>query len=75
MPGSDRNDRLARCWTLLATPVGQPGSGRIRAEAARVLHDAGAIGDRSLALYEMLLLEDRTDPRKVLRLRGLSLED
>ena len=56
---------------LLATPLGQPGSGRTRYGAAMALHGAGEIGDAALEVYRICSARDVQDPATALRDAGL----
>ena len=42
-----------RLLSALATPLGQPGSGRVRYGAAMALHRRGKIGDAALEVYRI----------------------
>ena len=55
----------------LATPVGLPGSGRLRYGAAMALHRAGEIGDAALEVFRICAAMDRQDPAGMLAERGL----
>ncbi|MCX7889817.1 MAG: dimethylsulfoniopropionate lyase [Rhodobacteraceae bacterium] len=55
---------------LLATPPGQPGSGRLRYGAAMALHGAGLLDGEVLEAYRICALLDGEDPLAVLRARG-----
>ncbi|MGQ0564455.1 MAG: dimethylsulfonioproprionate lyase family protein [Gemmobacter sp.] len=57
---------------LLATPLGRPGSGRLRYGAAMTLFNAGLIGAEMLEVYRICANLDAEDPAAVLASRGLS---
>jgi hypothetical protein len=55
---------------LLATPLGQPGSGRVRYGAAMQFHRAGRISDGALEVYRICSADDNADPARLLAERG-----
>lgn len=57
----------------LNTPLGQPGSGRVRYGAAMELYRSGAISAEVLEVYRVTSAHDARDPLAVLRERGLPL--
>jgi hypothetical protein len=57
----------------LHTPVGQPGSGRVRYGAAMELWCAGRISAEVLEVYRVTAAHDGRDPRAVLEERGLAV--
>lgn len=60
---------------LLVTPLGQPGSGRVRYGAAMALHCAGEISDAALEVYRVCSARDLQDPTVVLQDEGLVAPD
>jgi hypothetical protein len=58
---------------LLVTPLGQPGSGRVRYGAAMALHAAGEISDAALEVYRVCAARDGQDPKALLREDGLAV--
>lgn len=64
---------IARAEAELATPLGEPGSGRVRYGAAMMLHRAGMLGDAVLEIYRICSPLDREDPVALLTERGLEL--
>lgn len=58
---------------LIATPVGLPGSGRVRYGAAMALHRAGLLSDAVLEVYRICSPLDCDDPAALLTARGLPL--
>ncbi len=59
---------------LIATPLGQAGSGRTRYGAAMALHAAGEISDAALEVYRICSVSDRQDPGLLLREDGLAVQ-
>lgn len=57
---------------LMATPLGEAGSGRTRYGAAMALHAAGEISDAALEVYRICSARDAQDPRVLLREGGSS---
>jgi hypothetical protein len=57
---------------LIATPLGQPGSGRVRYGAAMALHRAGELGDAALEVYRICAAKDAEDPAPLLGALGLA---
>ncbi len=55
---------------LLHTPLGLPGSGRVRYGAAMALHAGGQISDGALEVYRIAAANDYTDPAQLLTERG-----
>jgi Dimethlysulfonioproprionate lyase len=60
---------------LLYTPLGLPGSGRVRYGAAMALWRDGRIGPEVLEVYRVTSPHDARDPLEVLRERGLPLPE
>lgn len=60
---------------LLATVLGDPGSGRVRYGAAMALYRDGVISAEQLEVYRVASAHDRTDPALLLRDSGLPLPD
>lgn len=58
---------------LLATALGEPGSGRVRYGAAMALYRDGALSAEQLEVYRVASAHDRTDPTLLLRDNGLPL--
>lgn len=58
---------------LIHTPVGQPGSGRVRYGAAMALHARGQLSEAALEVYRICSPLDAQDPAPLLAERGLSL--
>lgn len=59
---------------LLATPVGLPGSGRLRYGGAMALHAAGEMSFAALEVYRLVAMLDSEDPVPILRARRLRLQ-
>lgn len=57
---------------LLHTPLGQPGSGRVRYGAAMALHARGLIPEAALEVYRICSPLDAQDPAPLLAERGLA---
>jgi hypothetical protein len=57
---------------LLHSPLGQPGSGRVRYGAAMALWREGRISDAVLEVYRIASAHDRRDPLAALREQGLA---
>ena len=55
-------DEIEEAWRLLATPLGEPWSGRARYAAAVTLNGAGLVDDRVLEVYRMVSRLDDADP-------------
>jgi hypothetical protein len=53
---------IAEAWRLVATPLGEPWSGRARYAAAVTLNAAGLLGDEVLEVYRMVSRLDGADP-------------
>lgn len=62
---------VAAALRRVATPVGLPGSGRLRYGAAMTLHAAGVIGFDALEVYRILSMTDAEDPARLLAIRRL----
>ena len=62
---------IAAALRRVATPVGLPGSGRLRYGAAMALHAAGVIGFAALEVYRILAMTDAEDPVRLLAARRL----
>lgn len=58
---------------LLNTPLGEPGSGRVRYGAAMQLFCAGLISEAQLDVYLEAAAHDARDPALILTDRGLPL--
>jgi hypothetical protein len=56
---------------LVHTPLGEPGSGRVRYGAAMALHAKGLIPEAALEIYRICSPLDAQDPAPLLRERGL----
>lgn len=63
---------LARERALLATPLGEPGSGFARYAAAMSFWRAGLIGAEELEVFRVCARMDGEDPRDWARRRGVS---
>lgn len=59
--------------TLLHTPLGEPGSGRVRYGAAMELYREGRITAEMLEVYRVASAHDGRDPLATLRERGLPM--
>lgn len=57
---------------LLGTPIGQPGSGRVRYGAAMALYRDGRISAEALEVYRICAMLDAQDPDAVFRERGVA---
>jgi hypothetical protein len=68
------NDDDARQLRLLRSPLGLPGSGRLRYGAAMHFAAAGRIGPAVLEAFRVASASDRADPRQVLAERHLSCD-
>lgn len=62
---------VAAALRRVATPVGLPGSGRLRYGAAMTLHAGGLIGFEVLEVYRILAMTDAEDPARLLAARRL----
>lgn len=60
---------------LIATPVGEPGSGRTRYGAAMALFRRGRLPEAALEVYRICASLDHQDPVPLLRERGLTLPE
>ena len=69
MPIATMTDAL----TLLYTPLGQPGSGRVRYGAAMALWRDGLMSAEALEVYRTAAAHDGRDPLKLLAAQGLPL--
>lgn len=58
---------------LIATPLGLPGSGRVRYGAAMALFREGRIGEVELEVYRIASADDSEDPAILMAERGLCL--
>jgi hypothetical protein len=56
----------AEHWEYLATPLGLPGSGRVRYAAAMSLYACGALSAELLEAYRVCCKDDGRDPTSVL---------
>lgn len=65
----------AHVMAELATPLGEPGSGRQRYGAAMALHHAGRIPAEVLEVYRICSARDRDDPLALIRARGLPVPE
>jgi hypothetical protein len=59
-------DEDARERAALATPVGEPGSGRVRYAAAMHFYNRGQLSAEALEVYRILALIDAEDPAPLL---------
>lgn len=66
-----RAAEVAAALRQVATPVGLPGSGRLRYGAAMTLHAEGLIGFEVLEVYRTLAMTDAEDPARLLAARRL----
>jgi hypothetical protein len=66
------NGRIA---AQLATPLGEPGSGRQRYGAAMALYQAGQLSAQVLEVYRICSPRDGDDPVSLIRARGLKPPD
>lgn len=57
---------------LITTPLGQPGSGRVRYGAAMALYRAGELGEAALEVYRTCAAIDAQDPAPLLATLGLA---
>ena len=58
----------------LRTPLGQPGSGRVRYAAAMYLNRAGRLSDSNLELFRVCSARDGEDPSELAAQLGLEME-
>lgn len=58
----------------LRTPLGQPGSGRVRYAAAMYLNRTGRLSDSNLELYRVCSADDGDDPSDLAARLGLEME-
>lgn len=65
-------DEIEEAWRLLATPLGEPWSGRARYAAAVTLNGAGLVDDRVLEVYRMVSRLDDADPLLLIADYGLT---
>ncbi len=65
-------EELERQRELLATPLGEPGSGMVRYAAAMSLHLAGELAADVLEAYRICCKLDDDDPRAVAQMRRTS---
>lgn len=63
----DEQRALAHLWT----PLGQPGSGRLRYTAAMYFNRLGRLSDAALEVYRICSPKDSEDPEMLLKARGL----
>ena len=61
---TDPDDARQRAY--LATPVGVPGSGRVRYAAAMHFYNRGQLSAEALEVYRILALIDAEDPAPLL---------
>lgn len=59
-------------WHLIHTPLGEPGSGRVRYGAAMALFARGLLPEAALEIYRICSPLDAQDPAPLLRERGLA---
>jgi hypothetical protein len=59
-------------WKLIHTPLGEPGSGRVRYGAAMALFARGLLPEAALEIYRICAALDAQDPAPLLRARGLA---
>ena len=59
-------------WHLIHTPLGEPGSGRVRYGAAMALFARGLLPEAALEVYRICSPLDAQDPAPLLRERGLA---
>ncbi len=66
-------------WTheyrMLQTPLGEPGSGRIRYGAAMALFALGRLSPRALEIYRICSAHDGVDPVPRLAADGIAMPD
>ena len=62
---------MSDALSLITTPLGQPGSGRVRYGAAMALYQAGLLSEAQLEVYRETSAHDGRDPLSVLTERGL----
>jgi hypothetical protein len=62
---------MREIWQALATPLGEPWSGRVRYAAAMELYGQGLLGHEVLEVYRMLSRLDHADPALLLQDFGL----
>jgi hypothetical protein len=65
---------LSDAGALIATPFGQPGSGRQRYGAAMALFVQGRLSAEALEVYRICAARDAEDPGPLLAARGLSAD-
>jgi hypothetical protein len=65
-------ETVDEAMALLATPFGQPGSGRQRYGAAMALFAAGRLSAAALEVYRICAARDGEDPGPLLAARGLA---
>lgn len=64
---------MRETWQALATPLGEPWSGRVRYAAAMELYAQGLLAHEVLEVYRMLSRLDHADPALLLQDFGLAL--
>lgn len=64
---------MRETWKALATPLGEPWSGRVRYTAAMELYAQGHLAHEVLEVYRMLSRLDHADPALLLQDFGLYL--
>jgi hypothetical protein len=62
---------MTDAWAQIRTPLGQPGSGRVRYAAAMALYVDGWITAAQLEAYREMAAHDGRDPALALDDRGL----
>ena len=67
-------DETSRTRAQLTTPLGLPGSGRLRYAAAMSLHRQGRLSPEALEVYRICSPRDAEDPVRLLVARGLAQE-
>ncbi|HEU0223676.1 MAG TPA: hypothetical protein VFR34_15895 [Paracoccaceae bacterium] len=67
-------DEMAEQRRLLASPLGEPGSGMARYAAAMFFYRAGRISADELEVFRVCARMDGEDPREWARGRGLDWE-
>lgn len=69
---SDEGPEDQRARLDLATPAGEPGSGRLRYGAAMHLNRRGRLSDEALEVFRICAMLDAEDPAALLAARGLA---
>lgn len=65
---------VTRALAQLSTPLGQPGSGRLRYASAMTLYQNGRLSADALEVYRICSPRDGEDPVRLLKMRGLARE-